>query len=145
MTEMVADAATGELLFTGAFQPAEYEGAGSFTIIRRGDTTTLKLSDDFASNPAAPDLYVVIGGAANPVEGKAFPYPLAEDEYETVAMLEAVSGAQSYEIPAEIDLDSSGSVVIWCKRFNATMGYAPLVQPMAVEHDHHGHDDDHDH
>lgn len=144
VTETVAEAATGELLFTGAFQPAEYEAAGSFTITRRADRTTLKLSDDFASNPGAPDLYVVIGDAANPIEGKAFPYPLAEDEYETVAVLKAVAGAQTYEIPAAIDLDSSGSVVIWCKRFNATMGYAPLVQPMAEQHDHHDHHD-HDH
>ena len=113
-------------LLTGVFKPAEYEAAGSFTISNVGGMAQLNLSEDFASNPDAPDLYVLIGYSADPIAGKSLPFPLVDDEYKTIAKLQSVTGAQSYPIPAEIDLSKGGSVVIWCRRFNATMSYAPF-------------------
>ena len=118
--------AMGEPAFSGTFQKAKYKGAGTFKIYKDGDVTRLHLSEDFASNPKAPDLYVVIGNATNPISGKENPYPLAEDEYVTVAELTSAMGAQDYEIPADIDLSEDSSVIIWCKEVNATMSYAPL-------------------
>ncbi len=118
--------AMGDALFTGTFQRGEAPGAGSVTIVKHGDQTVLHLSEDFASDPKAPDLYVVVGNRANPIEGKPHPYPLVDDEYQTVDVLKSVAGAQSYQLPDDIELSEDSSVIIWCKQFNATMHYAPL-------------------
>jgi len=120
--------AMGEPIFSGTFQKAEYgDSAGAFSIYKDGDQAMLYLSEDFATNSAAPDLYVVIGNSANPIADKELPYPLDESEYATVAELMSFTGHQDYELPADIDLSEDSSVIIWCKQFNATMSYAPLV------------------
>ena len=116
----------GDLVFSGAFMKGEAPAAGMVTIHKDGEKTMLRLSEDFSTNPEAPDLYLAIGNTANPIEGKELPYPLAEDEYMTVAELKSAEGAQHYEIPADVDLSEANSVIIWCKQFNATMSYAPL-------------------
>lgn len=118
--------AMGDPVFSGTFQKGEAAAAGTFAIHKDGDRTMLRLSEDFATNPGAPDLYLAIGNAANPIADKEHPYPLAEGEYVTVAELTSATGAQDYELPADIDLSENNSVIIWCKQFNATMSYAPL-------------------
>lgn len=118
--------AMGDPMFSGTFQKGEHEAAGTVEIDKHGGVTMLHLSEDFATNAGAPDLYLAIGNTANPIEGKEHPYPLDEGEYVTVAELTSATGAQEYEIPADIDLSENSSVIIWCKQFNATMSYAPL-------------------
>ena len=118
--------AMGDPIFNGAFRKGEYEASGTVAIHKEGEQTTLHLSEDFATNPKAPDLYVAIGNSANPIADKRFPYPLSEGEYELLEMLESATGEQVYEVPADVDLSADHSVIIWCKQFNATMSYAPL-------------------
>ncbi|MXW41387.1 MAG: DM13 domain-containing protein [Synechococcus sp. SB0668_bin_15] len=118
--------AMGDPIFSGAFQKGEADAAGTFKIYKHGDAAMVHLSEDFATNTGAPDLYLVIGNTANPIADKEFPYPLDESEYVTVAALDSATGAQDYELPADIDLSEDNSVVVWCKKFNATMSYAPL-------------------
>ena len=118
--------AMGDPIFSGTFQKGEYDAAGTFNIRKDGDMAKLYLSEDFATNRRAPDLYLAIGNTANPIAGKEHPYPLNEGEYVTVAELTSATGAQGYKLPADIDLSENNSVVIWCKEFNATMSYAPL-------------------
>ncbi|MGG6263673.1 DM13 domain-containing protein [Leptolyngbya sp. AN03gr2] len=36
------------------------------------------------------------------------------------------NGAQTYEIPADVNLNDYKSAAIWCRRFNATFGAATL-------------------
>jgi len=124
--DMDMDMDMGDAIFSGAFQKAEHETTGTFAIHKNGDQTMLRLSEDFATNPAAPDLYVAIGTSANPIADKELPYPLGEGEYVTLSELTSATGPQAYEIPADIDLSEDKSVIIWCKQFNATMSYAPL-------------------
>ena len=118
--------AMGDPIFNGAFQKGEYKASGSVAIHQEGDQATLHLSEDFATNPGAPDLYVAIGNSSNPIADKSHPYPLSEGEYELLDMLESATGEQSYAIPADVELSDNHSVIIWCKQFNATMSYAPL-------------------
>lgn len=125
--------AVGEPIFSGTFQKGEYEAAGTFSIHKDGDTTLVQLSEDFATSRSAPDLYLVIGNSPNPIADKRFPYPLDESDYVNVAELASASGAQTYELPASLDLSENNSVVIWCKRFNATMSYAPLEAVQAMQ------------
>lgn len=120
------DMAMDDAVFSGTFQKAEHDTKGTFAIHKHEDRTTLRLSEDFATNAGAPDLYVAIGASANPIADKKFPYPLEEGEYVTLSELTSATGAQTYEIPGDVDLSEDNSVIIWCKQFNATMSYAPL-------------------
>ncbi len=111
----------------GNFQMAEAPVAGSFAIKREGGRQVLSLSSDFKTNDKAPDLKVIFSPSKTPLASTKAPgFPLKPGTYTILASLKASQGAQSYEIPASIDLKAQGSVLIWCKQFNATMAWAPL-------------------
>jgi hypothetical protein len=38
-------------------------------------------------------------------------------------------GSSNYEIPANVDLSSFETAVIWCRRFSVGFGVAPLDPP----------------
>jgi hypothetical protein len=110
-----------------SFRKAEAPVSGSFTIKKEGGQQLLVLSSDFKTNDMAPDLKVIFSPSATPLASTKAPgYPLKAGSYTILAPLKSASGAQSYVIPASIDLSKQGSVLIWCKKFNATMAWAPL-------------------
>jgi hypothetical protein len=47
-------------------------------------------------------------------------------QYLILAGLKGNQGAQNYELPADVDQSTYGSVVIWCRTFNIVFGYASL-------------------
>ncbi|MEM1281872.1 MAG: DM13 domain-containing protein [Cyanobacteria bacterium P01_H01_bin.152] len=51
---------------------------------------------------------------------------MPENSYEVIGNLQSFEGGQRYLIPAELDVEEYGSVVIWCREFNVTFGYAAL-------------------
>jgi len=108
------------------FQKAEAPVSGSFTINKVDRKTFLVLSDDFSTNDKAPDLHLVVSSSADPIKGGKAPFALKADSYSIIAPLKAFKGGQKYEVPPSVDLKSSGSVLIWCRKFNATMAWAPL-------------------
>jgi hypothetical protein len=110
-----------------SFRMAEAPVTGSFTIIEKGGKQLLVLSGDFKTKETAPDLKVIFSPSAMPLAStKAPSFPLKAGTYTVLAPLKSASGAQSYVIPASIDLSQQGSVMIWCEAFNATMAWAPL-------------------
>lgn len=78
--------------------------SGGFTIRTEGGQPVLSLSGDFRTNDQAPDLKVILSPSATPL-----------------AALKSAKGAQSYGIPASIDLARQGSVWIWRQKFIAAM------------------------
>lgn len=110
-----------------SFRMAEAPVNGSFTIIKKAGKQLLLLSSDFKTKETAPDLKVIFSPSATPLAStKAPSFPLKAGSYTVLAPLKSASGAQSYVIPASIDLSQQGSVMIWCEAFNATMAWAPL-------------------
>jgi len=108
-------------------QAGEAPVTGTVTVSHEGGKTTLVFSDDFSTNPKAPALQVVLLKSATPLKTLNAPhYPLTAGSYTQVAPLKSYKGAQSYTLPAGVDLNASGSVLIWCKVANATMAWAPL-------------------
>ncbi|NBO29905.1 MAG: electron transfer flavoprotein, partial [Synechococcaceae bacterium WB6_1A_059] len=72
-------------------------------------------------------LQVVLFKSSTPLTTlKAPSYPLTPGSYTQVAPLKSYSGAQTYTLPTGVDINASGSVLIWCKQANATMAWAPL-------------------
>jgi hypothetical protein len=53
-------------------------------------------------------------------------YALKSGDYIVLSRLRKFSGAQRYAIPANINLANYRSAAIWCRKFNATFGVAPL-------------------
>jgi hypothetical protein len=112
---------------THAFRQAEKPVRGSVTVRRDGDRTLLVFSDDFRTSESAPDLKVAVSPSPSPLAGSRPPaYPLKAGSYTVLAPLKSASGAQTYVVPASVDLSRQGSVLIWCEQFNATMAWAPL-------------------
>jgi hypothetical protein len=110
-----------------SFIKAEAPVSGSFKIKKEGGKQVLVLSSDFKTNDMAPDLKVVFSPSATPLASTKAPgFPLKPGTYTVLAPLKSAAGAQSYVIPASIDLSKQGSVLIWCQKFNATMAWAPL-------------------
>jgi hypothetical protein len=111
----------------GNFRQAEAPVAGSFTIKTVGGRQMLTLSSDFKTNDKAPDLKVIFSPSKTPLAStKAPAFPLKPGSYTILSALKSSSGAQSYEIPASINLKAQGSVLIWCKQFKSTIAWAPL-------------------
>jgi hypothetical protein len=112
---------------SGSFRKAEAPVSGGFTITQQGGQTVLTLSGDFRTNDMAPDLKVIFSPSATPLATTKAPgFPLKPGSYTVLASLKSSQGAQSYVIPASLDLKAQKSVLIWCQKFNATMAWAPL-------------------
>jgi len=110
-----------------SFSKAAAPVSGSFQIKKEAGKQVLVLSSDFKTNDMAPDLKVIFSPSATPLASTKAPgYPLKAGSYTILASLKSAAGAQSYVIPASIDLGKQGSVLIWSKKFNATMAWAPL-------------------
>jgi len=110
-----------------SFLKAEAPVSGSFMIKKEAGKQMLVLSSDFKTNDMAPDLKVIFSPSATPLAmTKAPGFPLKAGSYTVLASLKSSKGAQSYVIPASIDLGAQKSVLIWCQKFNATMAWSPL-------------------
>ena len=112
---------------SGSFRKAEAPVSGGFSITKQGGQTVLTLSGDFKTSDMAPDLWVAFSPSATPLAmSKAPAFPLKHGSYTLLSKLKSSKGAQSYVIPASIDLKTQKSVLIWCQKFNATLAWAPL-------------------
>jgi hypothetical protein len=117
----------GMAMAKGSFRKAEAPVTGGFTISEEGGKKVLTLSSDFKTNDMAPDLKVIFSPSATPLAATKAPgFPLKPGSYTVLASLKSSKGAQSYVIPASIDLKAQKSVLIWCQKFNATMAWSPL-------------------
>ncbi|QIR36538.1 DM13 domain-containing protein [Tolypothrix sp. PCC 7910] len=111
----------------GAFTSGEHTTQGIAHITTKNGKSILELDKSFKTSTSGPDLVVLLHRSDN-VLGSTQPpsYPLKKDDYVIIAPLQKYSGAQSYEIPKNINLADYKSAAIWCRKFNATFGAARL-------------------
>ncbi|MEM9540628.1 MAG: DM13 domain-containing protein [Cyanobacteria bacterium P01_E01_bin.42] len=105
----------------GRFVTVKQEKAttGTARIVREGDKTYLEFDGAF-STASGPDVNVVLH------HNSSVDVNLDEGEYFTLAALKSQTGAQRYELPAYLNVGDYESVVIWCRKFNVSFGYATL-------------------
>jgi len=107
----------------GAFAGLDgHKAGGTFEITTAGGKSELRLGKDF-SVEKGPAVYVVLsqgeqGGPTGLRLGK----------------LKKFSGEQTLAIPSGTDLSGYSHVVLWCKKYDATMGAAPLASAGAMMH-----------
>jgi hypothetical protein len=107
----------------GKFQSVEHPTTGNVQFMTDAKQRQLLVLDPGFKTDPGPDLYVILHRAAKPQTYNA-------KDYVILGRLQKVSGKQQYVIPSTIKLNEYQSVVIWCRQFNATFGYAPLTSMM---------------
>ncbi len=107
----------------GTFAGREgHKAGGTFEITTAGGKSELRLGKDF-SVEKGPDVYVVLGRGE-----KGGPTGLS------LGKLKKFTGEQTIAIPADTELAAYTHVVLWCKKYDATLGAAPLASADAVMH-----------
>jgi pentapeptide MXKDX repeat protein len=110
-------------LLTGKFHGKVHATSGRATVYQEADgKLVLRLTNFKTSN--GPDVHVVLVATKDAMDDANF---LKENtEKLELGKLKGNEGDQNYEIPAGTDLAKFRTVSIYCERFNANFGAAPL-------------------
>jgi hypothetical protein len=110
-------------LFTGAFHGKVHNTSGRATVYKEADgRLVLRLTNFKTSN--GPDVHVVLIAAKDADDDANF----LKNSTEKIELgaLKGNEGDQNYDIPKGTDLQKFQTVSIYCERFNANFGAAPL-------------------
>lgn len=110
-------------LFTGSFHGKVHQTSGRASIYQQADGKyLLRLTNFKTSN--GPDVHVILVAAKDADDDANF--LSSKTEKLELGKLKGNEGDQNYEIPAGTDLSKFQTVSIYCERFNANFGAAPL-------------------
>jgi Electron transfer DM13 len=119
----VTAGATAKTLYTGTFHGKVHHTSGRATIYQESDgRLILRLTNFKTSN--GPDVHVVLIAVKDASDDADF--LKSGTERVELGKLKGNQGDQNYEIPAGTDLNKFRAVSIYCERFNANFGTAPL-------------------
>jgi pentapeptide MXKDX repeat protein len=110
-------------LETGKFHGKVHATSGRATVYQEADgKLILRLTNFKTSN--GPDVHVILVATKDAMDDANF----LKDNTEKLELgkLKGNEGDQNYEIPAGTDLTKFRAVSIYCERFNANFGAAPL-------------------
>ena len=115
-------AQSGNIVATGTFHGAAHKTSGRATIYSLDGKETLRLTNFKTSN--GPDVHVVLIAASDAQDNENF----LDKSVERVELgkLKGNEGDQDYAVPSGTDLSKFKAVSIYCERFNANFGTAPL-------------------
>jgi hypothetical protein len=110
-------------LETGTFHGKVHQTSGRATVYREPDgKLVLRLTNFKTSN--GPDVHVILVAAKDADDDANF--LKSDTERLELGKLKGNEGDQNYEIPKSTDLSKFQTVSIYCERFNANFGAAPL-------------------
>ena len=110
-------------LFTGKFHGKVHATSGRATVYQEADgKLVLRLTNFKTSN--GPDVHVIL--VATKDAGDDANFLKNNTERVELGKLKGNEGDQNYEIPAGTDLAKFQTVSVYCERFNANFGAAPL-------------------
>jgi hypothetical protein len=115
---MVSKMSKNLVLASGEFIKSEHPTTGMAQIVIKNGQKYLKFDDNFTSE-SGPDLFVLLHRQGSPKN-------YAAKNYVNLGRLQKLAGQQMYKIPNGVKVANYKSAVIWCRKFNATFGYAPL-------------------
>ncbi len=115
-------AQTGEIVATGTFHGAAHQTSGRATIYSVNGKETLRLTKFKTSN--GPNVHVILIAVADAPDNENFLNKNVERV--ELGMLKGNEGDQNYAIPDGTDLTKFRAVSIYCERYNANFGAAPL-------------------
>ena len=119
----ITPSTTAKTLYTGTFHGKVHQTSGRATIYQESDgRLILRLTNFKTSN--GPDVHVVLIALKDASDDANFLKSGAQ--WLELGKLKGNEGDQNYEIPAGTDLNKFHAVSIYCERFNANFGTAPL-------------------
>ncbi|MEX1064317.1 MAG: DM13 domain-containing protein [Candidatus Paceibacterota bacterium] len=106
----------------GNFVDADFihKGSGQASVLEYPDGRKILRFENFETING-PDLFVYLSETQNPGGNVN-----SLGSYIDLGRLKGNKGNQNYELPDGINIDSFGSVVIWCKQFSVLFPYAIL-------------------
>lgn len=108
---------------TGTFHGKVHQTSGRATIYQESDgKLVLRLTNFKTSN--GPDVHVILVAVKDADDDANF--LKSNTSRVELGKLKGNEGDQNYEIPAGTDLDKFQTVSIYCERFNANFGAAPM-------------------
>lgn len=112
----------GHIVATGRFHGVTHKTSGRATVYSVNGQDTLRLTNFKTSN--GPNTHVILIAATDAQDDNNF----LDNKIERVDLgtLKGNEGDQNYLIPAGTDLSKFKTVSIYCERFNANFGAAPL-------------------
>jgi Electron transfer DM13 len=122
LSTVAAMAQTGNIVATGTFHGAAHKTSGRATVYQSSNGDILRLTHFETSN--GPNLHVILIAASDAEDNENF----LDKKVERVELgqLKGNEGDQNYEIPAGTDLSKFKAVSVFCERYNANFGTAPL-------------------
>jgi hypothetical protein len=106
--------------FAGAH---DHQVSGSFSVTEQDGRQVLTLGKDFSLD-GAPDPYIVL--SANEMGSGAGTLNLGP--------LKSKRGSASFALPAGTDLAKYSRVLVWCRKYNVTLGEADLAATDKMMH-----------
>jgi hypothetical protein len=117
------DDTQAKTLATGTFHGKVHSTSGRATVYEESNgTLVLRLTNFKTSN--GPDVHVILIAGKDADDDANF--LKSGTERVELGLLKGNEGDQNYEIPAATDLAKFQTVSIYCERFNANFGAAPL-------------------
>ena len=114
---------SAKVIASGTFHGKVHNTAGRATVYKEADgQLVLRLTNFKTSN--GPDVHVVLIAAKNAEDDANF--LKSGTESVELGKLKGNEGDQNYVIPSNTDLSKFQTVSIYCERFNANFGAAPL-------------------
>lgn len=122
LSTVAAMAQTGNIVATGTFHGAAHKTSGRATVYQSSNGDILRLTHFETSN--GPNLHVILIAASDAEDNENF----LDKKVERVELgqLKGNEGDQNYAIPTGTDLSKFKAVSIFCERYNANFGTAPL-------------------
>jgi Electron transfer DM13 len=118
-----AQVSEAKTLETGTFHGKVHSTSGRATIYQEADgKLVLRLTNFKTSN--GPDVHVIMIAAKDADDDANF--LKSNTQRVELGKLKGNEGDQNYEIPSGTDLSTFQTVSIYCVRFNANFGAAPL-------------------
>jgi len=118
-----AQESSAKALETGTFHGKVHSTSGRATIYQKEDgSLLLRLTNFKTSN--GPDVHVILIAASDANDDANF--LKSNTERVELGKLKGNEGDQNYVIPKGTDLSKFQTVSIYCERFNANFGAAPL-------------------
>jgi Electron transfer DM13 len=114
--------AGAKILATGTFHGNLHHTSGRATIYEFNGQRVLRLTHFKTSN--GPDVHVVLIAPHDASDDANF--LKSGTKWLELGKLKGNEGDQNYAIPANTDLNKYNAVSIYCERFNANFGTAPL-------------------
>ncbi len=116
---------SAKTLETGTFHGKVHNTSGRATIYQEADgKLVLRLTHFKTSN--GPDVHVILIAVKDADDNANF--LTSGTERVELGALKGNEGDQNYDIPAGTDLNKFTTVSIYCERFNANFGTAPLTK-----------------